>query len=306
MKNHYFAFLRAALCSTAAATMIAGCGGDGGGVGTDPLHSGGSTPTVSSAVAGTAMYGKSLVLTLVGTNLDQGISVAATGCDGVAMYVSSSGATAAQYACTVSAVGSGQFVVTGTGGGATLATTTFNVPAPQVTLDFSNGAGVAGEIVLTLAPDKAPITVRNFLSYVNSGFYVGTVFHRVSPGFVVQGGGYSAPLDANTQNLKSTNAPIALEVGTGLSNTQWTIAMARTNDSASATSQFFINLADNSGSLDPNPLTAGYAVFGSVTSGSTNVTAIAGSPCTAIPLFLPTGECTPTPNMVILSAMQTR
>ena len=81
--------------------------------------------------------------------------------------------------------------------------------------------------------------------------------------------------------------------------------MARTSDVNSATSQFFINLVDNSGALDPG-LTAGYAVFGTVTAGSADVGAIVGAPCTAIPLFLPTGQCTPTPNMVVTSATQTR
>ena len=251
------------------------------------------------------MYGKVLVLTLTGTNLSQGIAVTATGCEGVTIDTSSSGPSTAQYTCTVSTVGSGQFVVKRASGGAMLNTTPFTVPAPQVTMNFSNGAAVAGSIVLTLAPDKTPLTVNNFLSYISSGFYVGTVIHRVSPGFVVQGGGYAAPLDANSQNLKPTSAPIALEVGKGLSNLQWTIAMARTSDPASATSQFFINLADNSGFLDPG-VSAGYAVFGTVSSGTADVAAVVGAPCTAIPLFLPTGECTPTPNLVITSATQTR
>jgi peptidyl-prolyl cis-trans isomerase A (cyclophilin A) len=302
MMNSSFAGLRAVLVSIATIAALAGCGG---GSGSDPNSESGGGATISSAVAGTAMYGRTLVLTLTGTNLDQSIDVSATGCDGTAIDASSSGPAAAQYTCTVTAMGAGQFVIKRSTGGAALATAPFNVPAPQVTLDFGNGAGVAGTIVLTLAPDKTPLTVGNFLDYVNSGFYAGTVFHRVSPGFVVQGGGYTAPLDANTQNLKPTNAPIALEVGKGLSNTQWTIAMARTADSASATSQFFINLVDNSGALDPG-LSAGYAVFGTVTSGSADVTALVGAPCTALPLFLPTGECTPTPNMVISAATQTR
>ena len=304
MMNKFFAGSRGLLLSLSMAVFVGGCGG-GGGNDADPGHGNGGTPVVSSAVAGTAMYGKTLVLTLTGTDLDQGIAVAATGCTGVSIDTSSSGSSTAQYSCTVSAMGAGQFTVTRTTGGATLGTAAFSVPAPQVTLNFSNGAGVSGALVLTLAPDRTPITVNNFLAYVNSGFYVGTVFHRVSPGFVVQGGGYIAPLDATTQTLKPTAAPIALEVGKGLSNTQWTIAMARTSDPATATSQFFINLVDNSGALDPG-LTAGYAVFGTVTSGSADVGAIVGAPCTAIPLFLPTGECTPTPNMVITSAMQTR
>lgn len=116
------------------------------------------------------------------------IAVTAAGCDNVTIDATSSGASTAQYSCTVSAVGSGQFVVKRSSGGAALSTTPFTVPAPQVTMNFSNGAAVSGSIVLTLAPDKTPVTVKNFLAYVNSGFYTGTVFHRVSPGFVIQGG----------------------------------------------------------------------------------------------------------------------
>ena len=296
---------RLAASSLLVATLLSGCGGGGGGSDSASNTASGNTPVVTASVAGTAIYGKPLVLTLTGTSLDQGIAVSATGCDGVAIDPLSSGPKTAQYSCKLTALGAGQFVVTRASSGATLSTVLFNVPAPQVTLSFSNGAGVTGAVVLTLSPDKAPATVKNFLDYVNSGFYVGTVFHRVSPGFVVQGGGYLAPLDANNQNLKPVNAPIPLEVGNGLSNTQWTIAMARTSDPASATSQFFINLADNSGALDPG-LSAGYAVFGTVTSGTADIGAIVGAPCAVIPLFLPTGECTPTPNMAIVSASQTR
>lgn len=299
MTIHAFTTARRALLLLATAVGFTGCGGDGGGGG------GGGTPTVATAVAGTPMYGKSLTLTVTGTNLDQGVTVSATGCGSVAIDAPTSGVATAHYACPVSTMGAGQFVVKRASDGATLATAPFTVPAPQVTLNMGNGAGVAAAIVLTLAPDKTPTTVDNFLGYVNSGFYVGTVIHRVSPGFVVQGGGYTAPLDANTQNLKTAGAPIPLEVGKGLSNTQWTIAMARTADAASATSQFFINLVDNSGALDPG-LTAGYAVFGSVTTGTADVSAIAGAPCIALPLFLPAGECTPIPDMVITTATQTR
>ncbi|MBC8057754.1 MAG: peptidylprolyl isomerase, partial [Rhizobiales bacterium] len=103
------------------------------------------------------------------------------------------------------------------------------------------------------------------------------------------------------------NAAIALEVGKGLSNTQWTIAMARSSDPASATSQFYVNLVDNSSSLDPGPLNgAGYAVFGSVTTGTSVVTSVAGAPCSEIPFFLPSGECTPSPNVVVTTAVQSQ
>ena len=304
MKNKSTGALKVAACGSmlgACALLLSACGGGGGG-----SSSSSGSANVTSASAGAPKYGQTLKLSLSGSGLDQGLTVSASGCGGVAIVAAQSSASAAVYQCTVSAIGAGSFTVTRTADGAALATAAFTVPTPQVTLTISNSAAVGGTIVMTLAPDKAPLTVNNFLAYVNAGFYAGTVFHRVSPGFVVQGGGYTAPLDANNQNLKTVNAPIALEVGKGLSNTQWTVAMARSSTDVSATSQFFINLADNSGSLDPG-LTSGYAVFGSVTSSTTgSVSAIAGAPCVALPLFLPNGDCTPTPNVVIVSAVQTQ
>ena len=121
-----------------------------------------------------------------------------------------------------------------------------------------------GDIILELYPDKAPVTVANFLQYVKDGFYNGTVFHRVIDGFMIQGGG----LDANLQK-KPTRAPIQNEGDNGLKNEPYTIAMARTSDPNSATSQFFINVADNK-SLNHRAKTAtdwGYTVFGSVVQG---------------------------------------
>nr|WP_211259930.1 peptidylprolyl isomerase [Waddlia chondrophila] len=121
-----------------------------------------------------------------------------------------------------------------------------------------------GDITLELYPDKAPVTVKNFLQYVDSGHYDGTIFHRVIDGFMIQGGGY-------TENLtqKPTKEPIANEANNGLKNKRGTIAMARTNVVDSATSQFFINVVDNS-FLDfkgENPREFGYCVFGKVTDG---------------------------------------
>jgi cyclophilin family peptidyl-prolyl cis-trans isomerase len=288
----------------ASALGACGGGGDGGSGG------GAGGPSVSSATTGAAKYSQTLVLTVNGSGLDQGLSVSATGCrtpvlSTTAPFVST--ATTAYYSCAVSAVGAGQFVVTRSSDTAALATVPFTVPVPQVTMTVSNGAGVDGTIVFTLAPDKTPLTVDNFLAYVNAAFYDGTVIHRVSPGFVVQGGGYAAPVVDATATTKPANAPIALEVNKGLSNTQWTVAMARTSDPASATSQFFINLVDNSSVLDPSPINgAGYAVFGSVSAGTATVTSVVGAPCTAIPFFLPSGECTPNPNVVVTSAVQTQ
>lgn len=296
---------RTAVLGLAAAVLVA-CGGGGDDGGGDT-----TAPSVSSTVVSNAKYAQKALLTIEGTNLDAGLTVTATGCAVVTRSTTAplaSTATTAYYQCTVSAVGAGQFAITRASGGTAVATQAFTVPIPQVTMTLSNGAAVAGTLVLTLAPDKTPITVDNFLAYVNSGFYNGTAIHRVSPGFVIQGGGYSAPIDTNTPTAKTTNAAIALEVGKGLSNTQWTIAMARSSDPASATSQFYVNLVDNSGSLDPSPLNgAGFAVFGSVSSGTSVVTSVVSAPCSAIPFFfLPSGECTPSPNVVITSAVQSQ
>lgn len=130
-----------------------------------------------------------------------------------------------------------------------------------------------GEIVLELYPEDAPVTVQNFIDYVESGFYEGTLFHRVIPGFVIQGGG----LDGDMRQ-KPNNPPIVNEADNGLKNETGTLSMARTSDPNSATSQFFINLADNA-FLDFTSKTAqgwGYAVFAKVTSGMDVVEAIAG------------------------------
>ena len=126
-----------------------------------------------------------------------------------------------------------------------------------------------GTIEVQLNREKAPITVDNFLRYANAGFYDGTVFHRVMSGFMIQGGGFTPD---GTQ--KPTNEPIKLESNNGLMNKMGTIAMARTPLPDSATSQFFINVADN-GFLDYAAGNAGYAVFGNVTSGMDIVNKIA-------------------------------
>jgi peptidyl-prolyl cis-trans isomerase A (cyclophilin A) len=120
----------------------------------------------------------------------------------------------------------------------------------------------AGEIDVQLDAQRAPRTVANFLQYVKEDFYAGTVFHRVIPGFMIQGGGFTTQLVE-----KKTHDPIALESRNGLRNLRGTIAMARTNDPDSATSQFFINLVDNAGLDYPQPDGHGYAVFGQVTKG---------------------------------------
>ncbi|BAV11587.1 cyclophilin [Moraxella osloensis] len=132
-----------------------------------------------------------------------------------------------------------------------------------------------GNIVIELNQEKAPNTVANFLEYVKSGHYDGTIFHRVIDGFMIQGGG----MDANMKE-KSTNAPIQNEADNGLKNEVGTIAMARTSDPHSATAQFFINVKDNSflNFSGKNPQGWGYAVFGKVIEGMDIVNKIKGVP----------------------------
>jgi cyclophilin family peptidyl-prolyl cis-trans isomerase len=144
-----------------------------------------------------------------------------------------------------------------------------NVPLPQVTLITSKGS-----ITLELDPNRAPISVNNFLSYVSKGFYLNTLFHRVIPNFVVQGGGYKTGMVKKIDQA----GPIELESNKGLSNLRGTLAMARTNLPNSATSEFFINLIDNV-SLDfKNTANPGYAVFGKVIQGMNVVDAMATEP----------------------------
>ncbi len=119
-----------------------------------------------------------------------------------------------------------------------------------------------GTIKVELDPQAAPISVKNFLDYVNSGYYNGTTFHRVIPGFMIQGGGFTKEMQ-----LKATKASIKNEADNGLKNDRGTIAMARGGDPNSATSQFFINVVNNDGLNRPKPDGFGYAVFGRVIEG---------------------------------------
>ena len=130
---------------------------------------------------------------------------------------------------------------------------------PRIALDTSKG-----RIVLELFADKAPISAENFLAYVNSGYYDGTIFHRVIPGFMIQGGGFTADMQT-----KPGRRPIQNEADNGLRNERGTIAMARTPDPHSASSQFFINTVDNDflNHKRKDPRGWGYAVFGRVVEG---------------------------------------
>ena len=133
----------------------------------------------------------------------------------------------------------------------------FAQTAPKVKFQTS-----MGDIVVEVYPDKAPKTVENFIQYVKDKHYDGTIFHRVIANFMIQGGGFNADY-----NQKATRAPVPLEANNGLKNDTGTIAMARTANPNSATSQFFINVVDNAMLNAPKPDGYGYTVFGKVVSG---------------------------------------
>ena len=147
-------------------------------------------------------------------------------------------------------------------------------PSPSPTGPVVSLVTTLGEIRVALRPDKAPITVDNFLKYVKAGHYNGTIFHRVMPNFMAQGGGMDVKMVE-----KPTRPPIRNEAKNGLRNSRGTIAMARTNDPNSASAQFFINVKDNH-ALDFGIRGAGYAVFGDVIQGMDVVDRIVAVPTT--------------------------
>jgi cyclophilin family peptidyl-prolyl cis-trans isomerase len=143
---------------------------------------------------------------------------------------------------------------------------------PFVAFEVAQGRTVFGTIAIALDEEKSPLSVRNFLKYVRSGHYEGTVFHRVMPGFMIQGGGFTPELEE-----KPTQGPIKNEAKNGLRNSRGTVSMARTSNPDSADAQFFINLRDNH-RLDYGIGGAGYAVFGQVVEGMDVVDRIAMVP----------------------------
>ena len=154
---------------------------------------------------------------------------------------------------------------------ATSSLSTENItPAPQTRVKLQTSLG---DIVIQLDTQKAPITTSNFLKYVDTGFYNGTIFHRIIPGFMAQGGGF----DTNLQK-KPTLDPIKNESNNGLKNDRATISMARTNTPDSATAQFFINYENNNSLNYPVQNGSGYAVFGRVVEGMTVVDQMAKAP----------------------------
>ena len=168
-------------------------------------------------------------------------------------------------------------------------------PAPSAACNTVKLTTSMGPIVIELNKEKAPATVENFAKYVRSGHYSGTTFHRVMDGFMIQGGGFTKEMVQ-----KPTNPPIRIESSNGLKNDSYTIAMARTPDPNSATSQFFINVKDNHQLNYADATNPGYAVFGKVSAGKETVDKIRKVPTGAVgghgnvpttPVIIEKAEC---------------
>lgn len=228
--------------------------------------SGSTDPVIDRIVLANIKYGQTGRFVIQGKNLDQEFSVSLSKCTGLSVAEGGSASTKT-ITCSVSATGSA--TVFASYQNQQIYSQSFFVPEPQVVMKTS-----LGEITVELNPSAAPITVRNFLDYVNDSFYNNTIIHRIEKGFVAQGGW----LDLTPAIKNPTRAPITLESNNGLSNLKGTIGMARTNEPNSATTQFYFNLADNTGLDYAQGVRDGYAVFGKVIQGLSVVDAIGQVP----------------------------
>lgn len=269
--------------------VLSACGGGGGG----------GFPSVTVLSASPAQYSRTMTVSVSGADLTSSdIYMWVEGPCGPVTKVTGGTDLLQQFTCKVTGLGD-MILHVNTPEGTEIAKLGLNIPVPQVSMRVTQGS-LTGVYVVELDPTAAPITVNNFLTYVNAGFYSSTIFHRVIAGFVAQGGGYTAG-----PTKKSTSLPaIALEANNGLKNQKYTIAMARTNDPNSATSEFYVNLVDNP-DLDygstVNP--AGYAVFGKVVSGFDVIDAIGN---VAVIRQSATFTNLPVQDVVITAAAQTR
>lgn len=263
------------------ALLLSACGG-----------SAGFPPKVTAVKAQTLQYGRTATLQLGGRDMRLSMVVDTGGKCTNPSFASSSTTELMIFNCTVTAIGEMPIIVKDAQGNV-LHSTSLTVPKPQVALATSKGS-----ITLELDPVAAPITVNNFLDYVNSGFYKSTLFHRVIAGFVVQGGGYTTGM----VKKEGQRAPIQLESNNGLLNVRGTVAMARTNVADSATSEFFVNLVDNTTLNYQSANNPGYAVFGTVVQGMDVVDAIAAMPTGTSNGFADV----PTTDVTISLALQVR
>ena len=261
-------------------TLLSACGG-----GAD------FAPIVTQIQARSLLYGQSAVINLAGKYMRNDMIAETATCTNPT-FSAASNPDRATLNCKVTATGALPITIK-SANGTVLYAETLNVLPPQVTLVTSSGS-----IVMELDAAAVPTTVNNFLSYVTSGYYGNTLFHRVIPGFVIQGGGYTTGVIKKAGQV----APIALESNKGLPNTRGTLAMARTNVPASATSEFFINLVDSPLLDYQNATNPGYAVFGKVVQGIEVVDAIAAAPTAMVNGFADV----PTKDITVLLAVQTQ
>ena len=252
--------LRVACASSLGPVLVIGLSACGG--------SSGFEPVITGVKVQSLMYGHTASILLGGKDLRSSVSVDTQGACTTPNFASNSTTEVLVLNCKAAAVG--DFLLTvKSAQGDSLYSQTLSIPKPQVTLFTSKG-----NLTMELEPSIAPVSVNNFLTYVSQGFYQGALFHRVIPGFVIQAGGYSRGMIKKSGQA----APIVLESNKGLSNLRGTVAMARTNVANSATSEFFVNLVNNT-SLDyKNAASPGYAVFGSVVQGMDTADAIALEP----------------------------
>jgi cyclophilin family peptidyl-prolyl cis-trans isomerase len=249
--------LLAATAALLLTTLLTACGG-----------STGFPPVITAVKPQSLSYGRTATIYLGGKDLRSSLVVeSGCGCTSPSFGTSSSTDTLVLN-CLVTVVGDLPLTIK-SATGEVIYTTTLSVPKPEVSIITSKGS-----FTLELDLATAPISVKNFLSYVRGGYYSNTLFHRVIPGFVAQAGGYTTGLIKKPGQLD----PIELESNKGLSNARATVAMARTNVFNSATSEFYVNLVDNTFLDYKNAASPGYAVFGTVVQGMDVVDAIAAVP----------------------------
>jgi cyclophilin family peptidyl-prolyl cis-trans isomerase len=285
---------RRALAIATCALLLQACGGGGSGDAGTPVA---NNPTITGVTADRLSYGRLSTFTITGTNLASGVTFAATGCDGVAV---AAGGTATQQVvtCTPNQALSVRLAASGSSG-AEFYNSTQAVPKPRVTLTTTMGT-----VVIELEPAVVKLTVDNFLAYANAGFYNGTIFHRVVPGFVVQGGGFTGVAGTTLTAQTGARAAIALETNKGLSNTRGTIAMARTPAPDTATSQFFFNTVNNLGLDYQSAASPGYAVFGRIVSDLAVIDAMSAVATRTVAANV--YENVPVTNIVVQTAAQTQ
>ena len=249
--------LLAATAALLLTTLLTACGG-----------STGFPPVITAVKPQSLSYGRTATIYLGGKDLRSSLVVESGGGCTNPSFGSSSSTDTLVLNCLVTVVGDLPLTIK-SATGEVIYTTTLSVPKPQVSIITNKGS-----FTLELDLATAPITVKNFLAYVRGGYYSNTLFHRVIPGFVAQAGGYTTGLVRKPGQLDA----IELESNKGLSNARATVAMARTNVFNSATSEFYVNLVDNTFLDYKNAANPGYAVFGTVVQGMDVVDAIAAEP----------------------------